>query len=71
MSTGVCALSFRLWLVSGQAEWARGLLGQDPGVACFPVAAIWGERAGGSRTGRSPAAAAAPQASLKRSSAIR
>jgi hypothetical protein len=43
----------------------RDLPGLAPGVACFPVAAIPVERAGGSRTGRSPAASAAPQGVLE------
>jgi hypothetical protein len=36
------------------------------GVSCFPDSRVRGGRLGGSRTGRSPAAVAAPEASLRR-----
>jgi hypothetical protein len=55
----------------GMPKRARGLLCLDPGCGLFLVAAIWGERtAPGQGPGGAPAAAAAPQASLRRSSAI-
>ena len=58
-------------LCPGTPNWGLCPLEACPGRGLCPVAAISGERAAGSGTGRSPAASAAPEASLRRLSAIR